>query len=451
MKHLLHKGWASLETKTNLWLVIILLLGLGLRLTLPTSVTGSEGRSRWYRTAKSVAKGEGYRLCWSEYFPFCDAENDATAISEPAPVLAYAGLIFIFGAENEAEDLSAPAIVTFQTTLGLATTLLLYRIILHLFHQRRTALLGAFLWVTYIPMIAVERDLLGESVLTFLLALAMLTFLNGLDRGRAWRWALAGLFFGLATLSRSALLYLVPVTIILTLFVSPRPWPRKLANAAVLLVVFGLTLTPWIIRNAQVYNAFIPDNTLKGYNIYRHNHIIAGDNYLRYVFIKEMEREIQRRLDEGIRQQRTDVRGDENEYEMDRLYQQEALEIIKSYPGRYLLLSLYRIYPLLTDAGVRIPLTITWRLIGAETIVLFVLALSTVIRRRGRPYTMLPLMALILLFMAGHMLINARLRFLVPLMPYMIALAADQGLFLTARVFDMVKRGERVSSQQVGA
>lgn len=432
MYNLLQRGWASLETKPHLWLLIIIGLGLGLRLALPASVTGSEGRSRWYRTAANLAEGDGYTLCWPEYFPFC-RETDPTAISEPAPVLTYAGLIWLFGDEDEESGPSRSAIIVVQTVLGLAVTLLIYHLALELFENRRAGLLAALLWALYLPLITVERDFLAEAIFIFLLTSGMLAVIRGLKHGQALSWAGAGLLLGLATLSRSALLYFLPLLTVLLLLISRTSLRQRWLNAGLLLLMFSLTLTPWIVRNAQTFGVFVPDNTLKGYNLYRHNHILAGDNYFRYVFIKEMELAVENALQQGIREGRTDVTGDENEYEMDRLYQQEAIKIIRAYPGRYIMLSLYRLWPLLTDYGVRLPLTPIWQLVALENILLVGLAATTVIRRRFRPYTTLPLLALIGLFVAGYMLVNARLRFMVPLMPFIMVLAADQALYWLQR------------------
>ena len=434
--NLSYKLWASLESKTNLWLALILLISLGLRLILPAGVTGSEGRSRWYRIAERVAEGRGFTLCWPEYFPFCSDDNEQTATAEPVPILVYAGFITWLGNENGQEGISGQAIIIFQTILGLATILLLYKTVMYLFDHRPTALLAAFLWGTYLPLITVERDLLSEAILMIFLMAGILSLLHGLHQGRAFTWVLAGLFLGLAALSRSIVLYFIPLLIPFILLLSPLPIRRRLINAALLLGVVSLVLTPWVIRNARTFGGFIPGNTMTGYNLYRHNHIVAGDNYLRYVFIKEVEQALKARIEQGIREQRTDVRGDENEYEMDRLYRREALQIIQAHPDRYLLLSLYRLIPLLTDFGVRIPLTPIWQWVGAETIVMFVLALIAVIRRRGAPYTMLPILALVMLVIAGYMLINARIRFTLPVMPYVMALASDQCMYWGARIYE---------------
>jgi hypothetical protein len=69
---------------------------------------------------------------------------------------------------------------------------------------------------------------------------------------------------------------------------------------------------------------------------------LEKDGYLRYVYNKEMKAAQQRLLEDNA----DILRSDENEYEMDQFYRQEAIEIILANPFRYLLLSLYRFIPL---------------------------------------------------------------------------------------------------------
>lgn len=425
MNRLLLRWWASLESKANLWLLIILLFSLGLRLLLPASLTESEGRSRWFRVANSVATGQGYRLCWPEYYPFCGEGNDQTAAVEPVPVLIYATLIKLFY-HDQTDEPAQQAILVVQSLLGLTTIVLVYKITLLLFKFPQSALLAASLWGTYIPIIVVERDLLAETIYIFFLTAGMLALLHTLQRGHTSAWLTVGLCFGLATMSRASLLYFLPIVILFIWTLSPVSIQRRLINVGLAILTFSLVLLPWSIRNFAVFNALILDNTQKGYNLYRHNHIIAGDNYLHYVELKEVENNINQRIEEGIRAGRTDIRGDEDEYEMDKIYEREAIQIIKTYPDRYLLLSLYRLWPLLTDAGVNGPLTGWGRWYGPLNIGLIILAITTVIRRRARPYLMLPVLALIGFYIASPMLVNARMRFFLQVMPYVIGLASDQ-------------------------
>ncbi len=81
--------------------------------------------------------------------------------------------------------------------------------------------------------------------------------------------ALAGLFFGLAILTRETVLYFIPL---LAAGMALRP-PRSGGGlrGAVLLLVTMLTVAPWTYRNYLRFGAFVPVSTAGGLNLYQGN------------------------------------------------------------------------------------------------------------------------------------------------------------------------------------
>jgi 4-amino-4-deoxy-L-arabinose transferase-like glycosyltransferase len=419
----------------NLWLVAILLLSSSLRVGALAIRGLPVDESRHYEIALNVAEGRGFTFC-NSYFPFCGPDNNQTATVGPVPILVFAALMVAFG------DLAIYLIVALQMLLGLVTTVFIYKIAMRLFGSQRNALLGALFWGTFLPMISLELRVEAEAIFTCLLSAGILALLYGWSNNRVFTWMLAGICFGLASLSRAPLLYFLPISIIFIMLTPSVRVRRRLMNSGIFLVAFILILTPWIVRNALVFNAFIPGGTLNGYNLYRHNYIIADDNYLRYVQGEEAHSVRDRLIEEG---KWTHIRGDENEFEMDRIYQREAMQIIKAYPHRYLLLSLYRLLPLWTDIGVIEPLPALWQLLALENIVLIVLAVATVVRRRRMTPNFLLILTLIGYYTLGHMMVNAQMRYSTPIMPYVIILASDQCVYLAFTIRDFFKRQVRVN------
>jgi hypothetical protein len=95
------------------------------------------------------------------------------------------------------------------------------------------------------------------------------------SRGAA---ALGGLAWGLATLTRELSLYLAPFAAVwLARGLVPgrraetRPRDGGVWRAGIFLVALVLTLAPWTIRNAIVFNAFIPVSTMGGSNLWQGN------------------------------------------------------------------------------------------------------------------------------------------------------------------------------------
>ncbi len=182
----------------------------------------------------------------------------------------------------------------------------------------------------------------------------------------------------------------------------------------------------------QGVRRFCPRGDLSGYNLYRHNHILADGDSPHYVYAQELkEAQVE------LLAPQSDLRGDENEADMDRVYQEEALKIIQAHPGRYLALSLNRFIPLWTNLGVSYGIIpdAFWNLAAAENLALLLFGTLAAIRRRAaRPRSLLVLLGLVGLYMVNYMLVNARMRFIVPVMPYVIALAADQLVFFADRL-----------------
>jgi hypothetical protein len=207
---------------------------------------------------------------------------------------------------------------------------------------------------------------------------------------------------------------------------------RRLLNIGLTILAFVVVMTPWTVRNFNAFNAFIPGVTLSGYNLYRHNHILEDDGYLRYVYNREMKAAQIQLLEENA----DILRGDENEYEMDQIYRQEAVKIILANPFRYLLLSLYRFIPLWTNYGVRYGYIsdVTWNISGLVNLIFLSLASISLVRRRGkRPPEIIPIATLIIFYTLSYMLVNARMRFIIPLIPFVLVFTSDQIIYLALK------------------
>jgi 4-amino-4-deoxy-L-arabinose transferase-like glycosyltransferase len=416
--------WDELEARSRLWLVMILVLSLGLRAMEFAIHEEPEKEPRRSYFAQSIAEGRGLTGC-TFFFPLCGPGNDVTASVVPLPPLVFAAAIVAF------DDQSHTAIVVLHIILGVVTTALIYQIVLRLFDSRRSALLGAFLYAIYVPAIRLGSRLQAETICIFLLSLAMLAVISGISSGRLRTWLLAGLSLGLAAQSREALVYFPFVLVLFVPLITAGGRRQRLLQAGALLFAFSITLTPWIVRNALVFHGFVPGGTLNGYNLYRHNYLVAGENYLRHVRMQEAIVAVEHLLN-----RRTDLRGNLNEFEMDRVYRQEAIKIIQAHPVRYLHLSLYRFLLLfrMNELG----------LAGLTHIVFLPLAVATVLRRHFlEPPGMVPVVLLIAYYTAGHMLVNASIRYIVPMMPFVMVLTADQ---LDRVVTQLINRIRKLSN-----
>jgi hypothetical protein len=426
-------------SKTNIrsrvtLILIILTLALGIRFYVLFAYELPLEKTRRQEIATTLEKRRDWSFC-NTYFPFCGPKNNTTASVEPLPILTYAAIISIF--ETQAEYFG----ILLQMTLGLVSIGILYLIIRLLLKDHRPAFLGAFLWGVYIPLILeTEASLKGEAFFILFLLLGMFFIVLGLKKKHMLIWLLAGFCLGLAALSRSVVIYFIPILSISLLVTPILAVKRRILNIGLIIVAFVVVMTPWTVRNFNVFNAFIPGVTLSGYNLYRHNHILENDGYLRYVYNREMKAAQKNLLEDNV----DILRGDENEYEMDQFYRQEAMEIIIANPFRYLLLSLYRFIPLWTNYGVRYGYIsdLTWNISALVNLVFLALAVFSIFRRRGvRPPEIIPIVTLILFYTLSYMLVNARMRFIIPLIPFVLIFTSDQIISLATNLKLKSNRG----------
>ena len=416
----------SLRSHATL-ILLILTVALGIRLYVLFAYELPLEKTRRQEVATLVAKRRELSFC-NTYFPFCGSNNNATASVEPLPLLTFAAIIILF--KTQAEYIG----ILLQMALGLVSIGVLYLLIRKLLKDPRPAFLGAFLWGVYIPLILeTEASLKGEAFFILFLLLGMFFIVLGLEKKYILIWLLAGFCLGLAALSRSVLIYIIPILGIVLLLTPIMAVKRRILNIGLTILAFVVVMTPWTVRNFNVFHAFIPGVTLSGYNLYRHNHILEKDGYLRYVYNKEMKAAQRRLLEDNA----DILRGDENEYEMDQFYRQEALEIILANPFRYLLLSLYRFIPLWTNYGVRYGYIsdLTWNISGLVNLVFLALAGFSIFRRRGiRPPEIIPIVTLLFFYTLSYMLVNARMRFIIPLIPFVLVFTSDQIIYLASKL-----------------
>jgi 4-amino-4-deoxy-L-arabinose transferase-like glycosyltransferase len=396
---------------------IILTLGILLSVITmanhPPSMKSGESDS-WWTIALNLIHGHGYSLCLTRYFPFCGPSNQVTATREPAPVFlfAIAGLI-------GKESLWAAEIV--EAIIYLAIILSVY-FLTREWADTRSAVIASFMLAIYLPALELIPQVSGDLFAALCTTLGILFTLRAKKTQSAIHWFLAGAALGLAVLSRSATLVIALLMIARQTIES---WHQRLKLKETIqpaLLMFGLVIlvmAPWLIRNRLSLGRPILGSSLTGYNLYRHNYMIEKNHYFRYVGPEEGLQAI-----ENLISRHPDLRGDENEAEMELIYRDEALRIIKSHPKQYILLSAYRFFPLWFD----------WKIAesyGRQTnrysylimiiqVLLLVLSLVELHKNIRRTW---PIWGSILAISLAYMAVDARLLYVMPVMPLVISLS----------------------------
>lgn len=365
--------------------------------------------------AQNLVSGQGYTVCSQDYFPFCSEGNQQTAMRLPIPVFLMA-LAMVFASSHISG-------VIMQGLLYIATMWIIYRSLDQ--WDRRIALLAALLWVTSIAVIhEIDTDG-GDMAAAFFFSTAMFYFQRIRQESGYLNWLMAGLLFGLAALCRSVMLGLAGWLLVALL------WERrekirhellKFAMPALLsLGAFGLVILPWAARNQKVFGTAAISGTLVGYNIYRMNYFIQESHFVPHYVGPDEALQAVHSLIQG-----SALKGTENEAQMQAFYTASGLQIIRSHPLGYVLLSLYRFLPLWFDVSVHEAYGQKFGLLeGLEMVeqaFLLVLALIGAYLHRRQFW---PLIVCVALASGAYMAIDAQLRYLTDVMPAIVILAAS--------------------------
>jgi len=368
-------------------------------------------QARWYRMANNLADGKGFVYCEQKYFPFCNETNNKTAISSPVPIIVYSFFIKYFSLHH------LSAIYLFQLLLGLLSIYFFYKASLHIIADEKISLFGAFLWGSYFPAISMERYLLGEPIASYLLIIGVYYLLEAYKNKRFWYWIISGIILGLSALSRSPLVYF-PFLLAPLYFIYNKWEMRSLFNFIIFIMIYVLTLSPWLIKNYNDFGVIKSGTSMNGYNLYRFNYILKFDDYLErpWQTTIEFKPEFDRFLNEN------NFTGNENEYEMDRFYFNEGLKQIKKFPLRYIKLSISRFFNMFSDYKIQSNRNILWYIFGFETFIFFLLSIFNFFRRELtiKDYT---LYLLVFYFIVGHSLVATLFRYILPVVPFIIMLA----------------------------
>lgn len=399
------------------FVVLGILLSVVVIATHPPSLTSGETDS-WWQISLNLIHGHGYSLCLARYFPFCGPSNQVTAAREPVPVLLFAAVAWL-----GQDSLLVAEIV--EAIIYLAIIVTVY-FLTREWADTRSAIIASFLWTIYLPALELIPQVSGDAFAALCTTLGILFTLRARKTAKTRDWIIAGICLGLAVMSRSATLV---ITLVVIVGQTIESWHRRLRLKEIIrpaLLIFGLVIlmmVPWLIRNRLSLGRPILGSSLTGYNLYRHNHMLGSSRYLHYVGPDEGLHAI-----EDLISRHPGLRGYENEAEMDLIYRSEALRIIRAHPAQYVLLSAYRFFPLwfdwkIAEAYARSTNRYGYLIMTLQALLL-VLALLGLHKNVGQT---LPLWGSILAISLAYMAVDARLLYVMPVMPLVISLSGAGG------------------------
>lgn len=202
------------------------------------------------KLATNIAEGRGYRF-FSDTAP--------TLLREPGYPLVLAGMFKLTGQSIETARV-------LNLALAIVTAYLLALLTQSLVGDRNLAgEAAALLFLVHPATLAMEARGGMEMLFTFCLVLFLFTLLRAMDRGDARHYAIAGGALGLVVLVRSTFL-LFPVFLVAFALLGGAGEDRRRAvrNMMVMTAAMLLVISPWIIRNYALTQAFVPTATVQG-------------------------------------------------------------------------------------------------------------------------------------------------------------------------------------------
>lgn len=283
------------------------------------TVTGFENE----KIALHLLGGAGYSL--SHFGPV-----EPTVFMYPLYPFFLAGLFFVFGHAWLPVELV-------QSLIGALGVFLIFRLGAGLF-DRPTGLLAAVayaLYPVYVYWCGQGQPLTIEVVLLLALVVSWRRGTRGDDLRQA---LLSGFLLGLCALSRTMYLAFFPSLVLWSGLGERLSWRRTLRFSGLVLAVALVTISPWTVRNALVFNRFILASSNTGYNLWVGNNpnasgglFLPGDQHILTSISPELKKEIETAKDSPGR---------------DLVFMRAATDYIRSDPVRFFRMIPARLYRL---------------------------------------------------------------------------------------------------------
>jgi hypothetical protein len=383
-------------------LAAILAMALGARLLALWSFFHSHPRTYLFAhpyemglVANSLIHGLGYSS------PF-GGSTGPTAIVAPGYPTLIAPIFLLFGSDTFA---SALVITGLQIAVGLLTVWLIMHVAGEMLDSRTATLAGTF-WAISPPLLFIPEIFWETSISAFAFVGIIALAIRCHHEPSRTAWILLGACCGIAALINPALL---------PSFLAIMGWvaydTRHVARTAAVVGLLTLLLvySPWPIRNAYRFHAFIPMRSTVGLELYMGNRPGATGHLDESLFPMFNKQELASYISKG-----------EVAYTSDQ--GKEAWGYIREQPGHFVDLSLRRAYRFWTGTGY-VDGSIIYEVHALLTTVFGFVGVVLIYHRRTRWFAVMMALPL-LLFPLPYYITHAEFRYRLNIDPLLTILAA---------------------------
>jgi len=303
----------------------------------------------------------------------------------------------------------------FQSILLILNAFLIYKISYLIFKNRKISIIAYIITLFYPYFIYYQALLLSETIfITFLLF--SFYFL--------YRWkensfkidinfALANLFFILTIYTRATLTILPPLIFLLFIFLNKFDLKSSLKIFIYSICIYMSLLSPWWIRNYNIFNEFVPFTTSSSSNLYLGNNsknLIGGCDWSKDIDFETVNK----------------IKTIKDEIDRSKVYSNEAKEFISKNPDRFfelMWLKFQRFWSVVPNTEAFSSGIYKWISILSFGIILPLALISFFINLKNF-FTILPIYILIAYITLLHSIVIASLRYRLPIEPFLIILAS---------------------------
>lgn len=224
-------------------MVVLFTLSLVLRLIalwlVPTPHLSTNAETAYLGGARLISEGEGF------------ADPLYPVFAPPLYAVFIALGTLLFGSEQF-------PIKLFQIILDSFTSVLVYVIVRKIIGHK-VAVLSGVGWAMYPFSIYATLYIGSEAMFTFLLSLFVLLVLQVVQHPQSWKlYGAAGMVLGIATLTRGTTQFL-PIFLLGGLLVMYRYLPKGAVKGYLIFFLsYAVILSPWALRNYLVLHEFVP-------------------------------------------------------------------------------------------------------------------------------------------------------------------------------------------------
>lgn len=328
----------------------------------------------------------------------------------PFTAMTYSIFYFIF----QSEDLLIISVRVFQSLLLIFQALLLYKISVKIFNDVLAAFL-TFIVILFYPFFVYYQALLLSETLfntSIIITFYFIYCWYESDFKINKYFILSNLFLVVSIYIKATLSLLAPLLLASFYFFNKYKYKNTLKILLYSILLYCIFLSPWWIRNFNIFNTFVPFTTTSALNLYlgnNPNNLGGGNDWSKDV-------------DESVVQRISKIG---NEVKVNQAYKEEAIKFIKENPEQFIklaIMKLRRFYNIVPNAEGFNQGYYKWISIFSYGII-FILFLISIISNIKNSKKLSSIYILFIYYTLIHIVVIASLRYRLPLESFMILLS----------------------------